>query len=264
MRKFRSNVLKKAKKRRGFMGTKKTVTAADAEMLENDAVVNSEISVNNEDVNVGSNVNNPSSTVNNQSTSTVVNNQSTTSTTSTGTVNNQSVADAVNNIIIEECEQNSTPQQAPIDTTPTNNTQSIKSISSEKLRNSAFSRKFIGRTRSQTLRLDPKRSKLKRRAKSFKIIDADLLATSISSAAICRKCRSPKSRLELLEILQSAKDYQKHFHGAVICVYTRHNVLPASYANKNLRKNHLSISISEVSWHHKLWEELVCPSSAVL
>jgi len=164
MRKFRSDVLKKAKKRRGFMGTKKKVTAAAAEMLENDAVVNNEIPVNNEDVNAVSNVDSSSSTVNNQSTSTV-NIQS--------TVNNQSAA--VNNIIIEEPEEHSTPQQptvveAPIDTTPTNNTQSIKSISSEKLRNSTFSRKFIGRTQSQTLRLDPKRSKLKRRAKSFKIM----------------------------------------------------------------------------------------------
>ena len=68
-------------------------------------------------------------------------------------------------------------------------------MSAQKLRNSVFKKKFHGKTRMQTLRMACRKSESKHiPAMCNKIIRADILATSISIAAICGHCKNPKKQ----------------------------------------------------------------------
>ena len=72
--------------------------------------------------------------------------------------------------------------------------------SREKLRNSAFRQKFAGKTRAQTIKFAVRKPVEKYvKARSNKIINSELLAASLESAAICGHCKHPKSSLKLYE-----------------------------------------------------------------
>lgn len=75
--------------------------------------------------------------------------------------------------------------------------------SSEKLKaSSLFNKKYIGKTRAQTLRYGIRklhgRQLISRR--SYKLINSNELIKSLSSAAICSKCKNKQSKLQLYEI----------------------------------------------------------------
>ena len=72
--------------------------------------------------------------------------------------------------------------------------------SREKLHNSVFNQKFAGKTKAQKIKLGIRKPlKMHVKACSNKIMNSDLLAASIGSAAICGHCKNPKSSLKLYE-----------------------------------------------------------------
>lgn len=76
----------------------------------------------------------------------------------------------------------------------------VTNRSSEKLKNSLFSRLYIGKTRSQSRRYGVRRLHVKSKASCYKVMDAELLSSSILNAAICGHCKDLKSRLVLQQL----------------------------------------------------------------
>ena len=178
MPKKRYIAAKKARKRKRFCGNKIPNTAAVTEITENNRVVNTvDIVVDTVDT-----VN----TVNIE----LSNNAQT---------NDSSLQPQPSTIQALPLPVVSPVAPTPIITPTTTPAQTkILNKSKEKLKNSRFKTKFIGRTRFRTISLGIRKSKQLTKAHSYKLIDADLMRDSVSGM-ICRKCHNTKSKFDLLE-----------------------------------------------------------------
>lgn len=166
---------KKARKRKGFCG--------------NRCVVNN---VNNHDVNSQEDVNNSMDSVINVNTSLVgphQDNQPSTSTPAQQPVASSSQSSSAN-IINPDNRHKIVPRKK---------LKNLLNISKEKLENSHFKKKYLGRTRQQSINAGINKAKGTIKAHSYKLVDTNLLTASLSAMMICKECRNPKSRFELLE-----------------------------------------------------------------
>ena len=187
-RKFRSNALCK-KKVKGFKGasSSKNVVIVDSPAVYVDTVNTSVVNI--EGQNANSTVNNPvlmpAPLVDTQLNPVDSHHESEISFNIVGNDTSNSIASN------SQCIQNNTTTHIKY--------RQLVNRSAVKLKNSMFKKQFAGKTRSSTLKLGSRNTSKNLPASCNKIVDANLLAASVCSAAICGKCRRPNSKLILLE-----------------------------------------------------------------
>lgn len=180
---LRYNAAKKSKKRKGFCGNKNT---CDTNI--NDAVEEILPAVR-QDI-----LGTTSSTVQNDTPGTSINN-------TPQQIPQSSPIAGPSSTVTAQSTFSSTPNRPAnrlkIPASP--NVKKLLNRSFEKLKNSNFKTKFLGKTRQQTITSGIRKPKNLTRAHSYKMINTKLLSKSVLDGMICRKCRNPKSKLELYE-----------------------------------------------------------------